>query len=91
MENNTKNQIDRIRRYSDIIQKQTGIKAVRPDRFERYDGWINVVNRYGTKKDVSEQYQFALDTDVDAQTITEFYEGDGLFAKIIDPPAEEAT
>ena len=91
MDKNSENQMNRIRRFSDIIRKQAGVKAVRPDRFERFDGWLNVVNRYGTKNDSSENYEFILDTDADPQTITQFYEGDGLFAKIIDTPAEEAV
>lgn len=80
-------QLDRIRRYEDLIQKQTG-KAIRP---YRADGYVNLLNRYGTEKDTSEQYHFQPEPMVDDRWLTEFYEGNGLFAKIIDAPAEEAV
>ncbi len=79
-------QPERIRRYSDMIAKQVG-KAVRPFRA---DGYVNMVNKYGTQKDVSEQYQYQPEMMVPDQNITAFYESDGLFARVIDAPAEEA-
>ena len=80
-------QIDRIMRYADMIQKQTG-KAVRP---YRTDGYVNLVNRYGTSKDPSEHYQYVREPDVPDDVLTMYYESNGLFAKIIDTPAEEAV
>ena len=79
-------QADRIRRYADLIQKQTG-RAVRP---YRADGYMNMMTRYGTSKDSSEQYKFVPEDAVPDELLTVFYEGNGLFSKIIDTPAEEA-
>ena len=79
-------QADRLRRYADLIQKQTGL-AIRP---YRADGYVNMMNRYGTSKDTSEHYKFIPEETVSDEVLTMFYEGNGLFAKIIDTPAEEA-
>lgn len=87
MSDNKKDRLDRIRRYEDLIYKQTG-KAIRP---YRADGYVNLMNRYGTQKDTSEQYHFMPEPMADDRMLTEFYEGNGLFAKIIDAPAEEAV
>ena len=80
-------QEDRIKRYAHLIQRQTG-KAVRP---YRADGYVNMVNRYGTSKDSSEQYNFVPEGPVPDDVLESHYEGNGLFAKIIDMPAEEAV
>lgn len=80
-------QEDRIKHYAHLIQRQTG-KAVRP---YRADGYVNVVNRYGTSKDSSEQYNFVPEGPVSDDVLESHYEGNGLFAKIIDMPAEEAV
>lgn len=79
-------QLDRIRRYADLIQKQSG-RAVRP---YRADGYVNMMTRYGTQKDSSEQYKYIPESAVPDELLTMYYEGNGLFAKIIDTPAEEA-
>lgn len=80
-------QEDRIKHYAHLIQRQTG-KAVRP---YRADGYVNMVNRYGTSKDSSEQYNFVPEGPVSDDVLESHYEGNGLFAKIIDMPAEEAV
>lgn len=77
---------EQIRRLNRLIEKRTG-GAVRP---YRYDGYVNLINRYGTSKDSSEHYQFQAEPMVPDDTLISFYEGNGLFAKIIDTPAEEA-
>lgn len=79
-------QEDRIKHYAHLIQRQTG-KAVRP---YRADGYVNMVNRYGTSKDSSEQYNFVPDAPVADDVLEMHYENNGLFSKIIDMPAEEA-
>ena len=57
----------------------------------RYDGYINMLNKYGTARDSSSHYVFQADAvTVDSQ-LTEAYEGNGIFAKIIDRPSEEAV
>lgn len=79
-------QMDVLRRYAHMIEKQTG-HAVRP---YRADGYVNLMNKYGTQKDVSEGYRFQQEPIVPDDMLTQYYEGNGLFAKIIDTPAEEA-
>lgn len=87
MSDTKKNQIDRISRYADLIQKQTG-KAVRP---YRADGYRNMMNKYGTARDSTEQYTFVNDGLVEDDLLSNIYEGNGLFARIIDTPAEDAV
>ena len=87
MNDTHKDQLDRITRYADIILKQTG-KAVRPFR---EDGWVNLLNKYGTTRDTSEQYHFVEEAAVPDDLLETIYEGNGLFARIIDTPAEEAV
>lgn len=76
-----------VRRYMHLIQQQTG-KVVRP---YREDGFVNVLNKYGTSRDTTEHYHFQGEPDVPDTELTYFYEGNGMFAKIIDAPAEEAV
>lgn len=59
--------------------------------FSRLDGYMNVVNRIGTSKDSSEAYEFAPETQVPDLDLAAHYEGNGLFAKIIDAPAEKSA
>lgn len=80
-------QMDRLRRYAHLIEKQSG-KAIRPYRF---DGYVNMMTRYGTQKDSSEHFRFVPEDAVPDELLTMYYEGNGLFAKIIDAPAEESV
>ncbi|WP_304965608.1 anti-CBASS protein Acb1 family protein [uncultured Oscillibacter sp.] len=57
----------------------------------RHDGYMNVLNRFGTAQDNGEAYHFAPETMVDDMTLAAHYEGNGLFTKIIDIPAEKAA
>lgn len=57
----------------------------------RQDGYVNLLNKYGTSKDSTERYQFVPDGDVPDDILTAYYEGNGLFAKIIDTPAADAV
>lgn len=86
MNDKKKQQVARIQRYAHMIEQQTG-KAVRP---YRADGYVNLMNKYGTSKDTTEHYQFAPEADVPDDVLTLLYEGNGLFARVIDAPAEEA-
>lgn len=54
------------------------------------DGYANVLNKYGTPQDNSEAYTYECEPIVPDMQLTELYEGNGLFSKIIDTPAEEA-
>ena len=56
----------------------------------RADGYVNVLNKYGTPQDNSTAYQFQHGGLVPDMLLTMHYEQNGLFAKIIDSPAEEA-
>ena len=80
-------QVEKLRRYADLIARESG-KAVRP---YRADGFVNLMTKYGTSKDLSEQYKYVPELQVPDSLLTLFYEGNGLFAKIIDAPAEEAV
>lgn len=81
-----KDQVERMARYAHLIEQQTG-KAVRPFRA---DGYVNLLNRYGTQQDTTERYRYQAEPMVPDELLTMYYEGNGLFAKIIDTPAEEA-
>ena len=69
------------------VLRQTSGKAVRP---YRNDGYANVLNKYGTSQDNSEAYRYEREPIVPDMQLTSLYEGNGLFSKIIDTPAEEA-
>ena len=82
------------RRADKLVESYTGVKAVRPVSNENYrldGGYQNVMNKYGTSRDSSEYYSYVEDSAVDDQTLSLFYEQNGLFARIIDAPAEEAV
>lgn len=72
-------------RGREILRRKNG--AVRP---HREDGYVNLLNKYGTKKDNSEAYKFEREPVIPDMQLTGLYEGNGLFSKIIDTPAEEA-
>lgn len=74
MNEKDKKQIDSIMRMANLIEKQAG-RAVRPIRS---DGYVNLLNRYGTTKDTSEHYQFEAEPSVPDETLIEFYEGNGF-------------
>lgn len=56
----------------------------------RSDGYVNMLNKFGTSRDSSSHYVFQADAMTMDSALTEAYEGNGLFTKIIDRPAEEA-
>lgn len=85
----TKDELERQRlnaRGKQILQRQKS-GAVRP---HREDGYVNLLNKYGTSQDNSEAYQFEREPIIPDMQLTGLYEGNGLFSKIIDTPAEEA-
>lgn len=57
----------------------------------RHDGYRNMLNKYGTAQDSSTAYTYAAEDIVPDMDLTDQYIGNGLFAKIIDAPAEEAV
>lgn len=72
-------------RGREILRRKNG--AVRP---HREDGYVNLLNKYGTKQDNSEAYKYEREPVIPDMQLTGLYEGNGLFSKIIDTPAEEA-
>lgn len=77
---------ERSRRIEELLQEKTR-RSVRP---RRADGYVNLLNKFGTAQDNSEAYRFEREPTIPDIQLTQLYEGNGLFAKIIDTPAEEA-
>lgn len=75
-----------LNKYNRMIERQSG-NIVRP---YRADGYVNMLNKYGTAKDTTEHYEYEYEPIVPDTELEGFYEGNGLFSKIIDAPAEEA-
>lgn len=75
--------ISRSRRGSAIIDgKQDNL---------RQDGYTNLLNKYGTAQDNSMAYNYEQEPITTDMELIRLYEGNGLFSKIIDRPAEEAV
>ena len=62
-------------RGKQILQRKAG-KAVRP---YREDGYVNLLNKYGTTQDNSEAYNFQREPIIPDMQLTSLYEGNGLF------------
>ena len=61
------------------------------EKEQRKDGYKNLMNKYGTQDDVSEQYRFESGEPVADIELSMNYEENGLFSKIIDIPADDAV
>ncbi len=57
----------------------------------RHDGYKNMLTKYGTAQDSSTAYSYVMEDIIPDLDLTEQYFGNGLFAKIIDSPSEEAV
>jgi phage-related protein (TIGR01555 family) len=57
----------------------------------RTDGYTNIINKYNTEQDNSTAYRFQREGIIPDVELTSHYECNGLFAKIIDSPSEEAV
>lgn len=57
----------------------------------RHDGYTNLMNKYGTSRDNSTAYEYRSDGLIPDMLLSQHYETNGLFTKIIDLPAEEAV
>lgn len=57
----------------------------------RQDGYSNLLNKFGTQQDSSVAYRYDQEPIADDMELMRLYEGNGLFAKIIDRPSEEAV
>lgn len=80
-------QMQRLERGKQIIAG----KVDRADSTYRRDGYVNLLNKYGTAQDNTTAYFFEGEPTVPDMDLARHYEGEGLFAKIIDTPAEEAV
>lgn len=82
---------------NEYVQEEGGKRILRMRAPEgkgqemNYDGYKNMLNRYGTAQDSSTAYSYAADGPISDIELTEQYMENGLFAKIIDAPAEEAV
>lgn len=56
----------------------------------REDGYANMLTKYGTSKDARENYVYVPDTFTTDAELAQIYSTNGLFAKIINHPAEMA-
>lgn len=56
----------------------------------RTDGYLNMLNKVGTKQDNAQSWDYALDGIASDEKLTNLYIENGLFSKIIDRPAEDA-
>ena len=60
-------------------------------RVERYDGYVNMINKVGTNKDPLEGYTYQYENPTADSELAQVYATSGLFARIIDKPAELAV
>ena len=74
MDDKKAQQLDRIRRYGHIIEKQSGQSV---SGLSRYDGYVNLINRYGTSKDTQENYHYMPEAAVPDELLVQFYEENG--------------
>lgn len=56
----------------------------------RWDGYVNLMNKWGTSQDATEAYRFQREYVTSDMELTTLYTDNGLFTRIIDAPAEEA-
>lgn len=83
-----KSKIDKLRSNSKQLSHGNQPRERKPFRS---DGYVNMLNKYGTGQDNSEAYGYQLENQTPDTVLTEQYETNGLFAKIIDIPAQEAV
>lgn len=72
-------------------EKEYNLEDVAGNRVQHFDGYSNILTRYGTKQDSSTAYTYSAEDIVPDMDLTDQYVGNGLFSKIIDAPAEEAV
>ncbi len=74
------------------LQQQKGVAIIdgTQEAF-RQDGYTNMLNKYGAKQDNSMAYEYVPEGLISDMELIRLYEGNGLFTKIIDRPAEEAV
>lgn len=72
------------------LQRGAAIIEGTQEKF-RADSYTNVLNKYGTKQDNSTAYRYSPEMITSDMELIRLYEGNGLFSKIINRPAEEAV
>ena len=72
------------------LQRGAAIIEGTQDKF-RQDGYTNMMNKYGTSQDNSTAYEYTQEMITNDMELIRLYEGNGLFAKIIDRPSQEAV
>lgn len=87
---------DSVRKLELLARQERGKRIVRASLGKgaeayRKDGYMNVLTKYGTQQDNATAYQFAKEATTVDMMLAQQYEVDGLFARIIDLPAEEAV
>lgn len=78
------------KKLDDFLIKMRGKNIIDGKSNNRQDGYTNLLNKYGTSQDNSVAYTYSTEGYVSDIELARLYESNGLFAKIIDRPAEES-
>ena len=82
---------DKLSKLKEGGQELANISKTAERKPFRADGYVNMLNKYGSAQDNSTAYGYMAETLIPDETLTTHYESNGLFAKIIDIPAQEAV
>lgn len=82
---------DKLSKLKEGGQELANISKTAERKPFRADGYVNMLNKYGLAQDNSTAYGYMAETLIPDETLTTHYESNGLFAKIIDIPAQEAV
>ncbi len=82
--------ISATERQEQLTAYKNAVRDYREGQF-RSDGYLNMLNKVGTQQDNSQAWQWSGLTFESDQQLSNMYMGNGLFAKIIDRPAEDAV
>ncbi len=88
LDDEAKNRLRQIEENNRAIEAHSDTSERKPFRV---DGYINLLNKYGTAQDNSEAYRYASENQTPDTILMTHYEQNGLFGKIIDIPAQEAV
>lgn len=82
--------ISATERQEQLAAYKNAVRDYRDGQF-RFDGYLNMLNKVGTQQDNSQTWQWSGVTFETDQQLSNLYMSNGLFAKIIDRPAEDAV
>lgn len=88
LDDEAKNRLRQIEENNRAIEAHSDTSERKPFRV---DGYINLLNKYGTAQDNSEAYRYESENQTPDTILMTHYEQNGLFGKIIDIPAQEAV